>query len=233
MYQMIGYLASKLEKKVQRKMMLYATFSFINSIIDLASLYVMITILNKAIRQEASTGTLLMTAGMGCLLLVKGGFEIVLNRIASAFVNDSAYEMSLKMYDLHNKEDLLVHKEKSDAQVLEGIRRDAEVCIGMILTAIQGLIKCLLCVAYTVVLLYAVGWIGAAGCLLVFVLMVIQYKKNQKTIKQFGEQKRALSIKMNSLVTVAYGAYKELKIDSRNGNMHYILQCRMLLWQMP
>ena len=216
---MILYLIGKLEKKDRRKMFLYSVFSFISSIIDLASIYVMMQIINVAIRQEVTTKSLLMTAGMGCLLLVKGGFDIILNRLSSAFVNDSLCGLSLKLYDLHNKESMLAHKEKTDAQVLEGIRRDAEVCVGMILNAIQGVIKCLLCASYALILIWILGWIGIVSCLIVCIFMLFQYKKNQKNIQLFGEQKRSLSIKLNSLVTVAYGAYKEMKIDSRNGNM--------------
>lgn len=219
MHQMIWYLVKKLEKKDQRKMIFYSVLSFISYIIDLASLYVMMIIINLALRQEVSLKNIMLTVGMGVLLLVKGGFEIFLNRIANEFVNHSACEMSLKMYDLHIKENMLVHKEKSDAQVLEGVRRDAEVCIGMLLAAVQGIIKLMLCAAYAIVLIYIIGWIGIVSCLVVAGFMLFQYKKNQKNIQLFGEQKRALSIKLNSLVTVAYGAYKEMKIDSRNGTM--------------
>ena len=219
MHQMILYLINKLEKEDRRRMILFAVLSFVSSIIDLASMYVMMHILNVAIRQEVSFKSLVMTVGMGGLLLIKGCFDIFLNRMSSVFVNNSTYKLSLKMYELHTKESMLSHKEKTDAQVLEGVRRDAEVCIGLLFTAIQGATKCLLCGAYALVLIYIIGWIGMVSCLLVFIFMFLQYKKNQKNMQAFGEQKRALSIKLNSLITVAYGAYKEMKIDSRRGNM--------------
>ncbi len=210
----VRYLVGILEKKEKKQFRLYALLCMFSPMIDMFSISMAIPILNRAIDSAASNRSFAGVALLGMLFLMKGGFEILKSRASSNFQRDAAYAWAVKVYELHCKEDLLLHNEKSEVQAIAEIQTDTEVCASIIVTFLNLTAYFLTLAGYFIIALYVAHWAGIGGYIAIVALLFLSLGISRARMTTYGEQKRNGQIKAFSLITTAYGAYKEVKIDS-------------------
>lgn len=217
MTEMFRYLTGILEKEEQRAWRICAFLGLLSPIVDVFSFSVIIYIINIVVREnEASPGLVAFTFFMAAVSVGKCLFELYKSRISNRFVYDGAQKLSMKIYELLIKEDLTDHNEKSAMQALTMVRSDTTSCINIINACIGIWVNAVTMAGYALVLILVSGWIGVVVSALLVVLMAGAFVRNRTRIKVYGEKCRAYEIRANSQITIAYGTFKEMKIDDRS-----------------
>lgn len=220
-YQLTSYMSRKEHKSLYLLIILYLLYP----IIDVYSISIIIPILNTTVNQPISSFIILKIFFLGILFLLKGFFNLIIHKFSCSLLRNTAHIWSVKIYELYNKEDLLDHNQKSDMQALTGILVDTEISASIIITTVNLCIHSLTLAGYFFVTVYLSGWIGLFSCFLIVMLMVLLLLNSRKRIEAYGNKKRESSIKVSSQISTAYGAYKEMKIDSRRKNMLKKFEC--------
>lgn len=153
---------------------------------------------------------------MALISMLKGLFELYKSKIANRFIYNGAQKLSIKVYELLIKEGLLEHNEKSAMQALNLVRNDTTSCIQIITNSVAIAVSAITMAGYAFLLIYAFKWIGIVSILLLLLLMVLVFIRMQAQMIAYGEKSRALSIRTNAQVTIAFGSFKEMKIDDRS-----------------
>lgn len=182
-------------------------------VIDVFSISMLLPILSRMTDAESSDKVLLQVLGIGFLLLLKTGFDLLLARMDNSFRYDSVQKLSVKMYELSQKESLPEHKKRTQGQNLARIRRDAAASVGILLYAKSLLTAILTALGYAVVLVWSMKLIGAVSLGCVAVVFAVLYLLNRIRIGDYSERVRALEIQTNEMIYNAFGAYKEVKVD--------------------
>lgn len=220
MIEMFKYLLGILDKKEQREWEIYAFLSFVSPVVDIFSFSVIIYIINVVIKNnEASPEMVAFTLVMGMISILKGGFELYKTKISNHFIFFSAQKLSVKVYELFAKENLLYHNQRSMMQALSLVREDTTACMNIIAECTKSWINILTMAGFSVILTYVSGWLGIVSCILLIVFMIIVFLQHQKQMKVYGEKRRMYAIRANAQVTTAYGSFKEMKIDNRSDFM--------------
>lgn len=216
MREMFRYLTGILEKKEQRTWKLYAAFSLVSPVVDIFSFSVIIYIINRVVQENRASDRLIaFTLFMILLSLLKCLFELYKSRVSNRFVYNGAQKLSMKIYELLIKEDLGEHSKKSAMQALNMVRNDTTSCIQIIMDCIGIVVNGITMAGYGVMLVYVSKWMGVASCIVLLALMAFVFVRMRARMKAYGEKSRACSIKANSQITIAYGSFKEMKIDDR------------------
>lgn len=213
---MFRYLIGILEKKEKKELVMFAALTFVSPIFDLFSFSVIIYILNSAVsRGGASPELVIFSAGMGMATLLKGLFELYKCYIQNHFINFSAQRVSLKIFELLEKEDLNEHNKKDPMQALAVVRDDTVNCM----TALSGFvilwIHCFTLLGFSCILIWISRAVGVFLCLGLLAFMAVLYLQNRMRMIGLGEKRRWCAIKSNAQITTAFGMYKETRIDSR------------------
>lgn len=217
MREMFRYLTGILEKREQKTWKLYAAFSLVSPVVDIFSFSVIIYIINRVVQEnQASDRLIAFTLFMILLSLLKCLFELYKSKVSNRFVYNGAQKLSMKIYELTIKEDLTEHNKKSAMQALNMVRNDTTSCIQIIMDYIGILVNAVTMAGYGVMLIYVSKWMGVASCAVLLVLMAFVFVRMRARMKAYGEKSRACSIKANSQITIAYGSFKEMKIDDRS-----------------
>ncbi len=217
MREMFRYLTGILEKREQKTWKLYAVFSLVSPVVDIFSFSVIIYIINRVVQEnQASDKLIAFTLFMILLSLLKCLFELYKSRVSNRFVYNGAQKLSMKIYELLIKEDLREHSRKSAMQALNMVRNDTTSCIQIIMDYIGILVNAITMAGYGVMLIYVSKWMGVASCAVLLALMAFVFVRMRARMKAYGERSRACSIKANSQITIAYGSFKEMKIDDRS-----------------
>lgn len=217
MREMFRYLTGILEKKEQRTWKLYAAFSLVSPVVDIFSFSVIIYIINRVVQENRASDRLIaFTLFMILLSLLKCLFELYKSRVSNRFVYNGAQKLSMKIYELLIKEDLGEHSKKSAMQALNMVRNDTTSCIQIIMDCIGIVVNGITMAGYGVMLVYVSKWMGVASCIVLLALMAFVFVRMRARMKAYGEKSRACSIKANSQITIAYGSFKEMKIDDRS-----------------
>lgn len=217
MTEMFRYLTGILEKREQKTWKLYAAFSLVSPVVDIFSFSVIIYIINRVVQEnQASDRLIAFTLFMILLSLLKCLFELYKSRVSNRFVYNGAQKLSMKIYELTIKEDLTEHNKKSAMQALNMVRNDTTSCIQIIMDYIGILVNAVTMAGYGVMLIYVSKWMGVASCAVLLALMAFVFVRMRARMKAYGEKSRACSIKANSQITIAYGSFKEMKIDDRS-----------------
>lgn len=202
------------EQKDLKKLIL---LNFISPLFDLFSFSVIIYILNVAIHQsQISHELIFFTLGMGFVSLVKSFFELYKSYTQNHFVQFSAQHLSLKLFEMVQKEDLQKHNEKDPMQALVLIREDSTNCISILTGSITILINSITLVGFIVILIYMSKLLGILVCAGLLIGMLLMYKQYKVQMKINGEKRRNALIKTNAQITTAFGSFKEVKIDQRS-----------------
>ena len=217
MTEMFRYLTGILEKREQRTWKLYAAFSLVSPVVDIFSFSVIIYIINRVVQENRASDKLIaFTLFMILLSLLKCLFELYKSRVSNRFVYNGAQKLSMKIYELLIKEDLGEHSKKSAMQALNMVRNDTTSCIQIIMDCIGIVVNGITMAGYGVMLVYVSKWMGVASCVVLLALMAFVFVRMRARMKAYGEKSRACSIKANSQITIAYGSFKEMKIDDRS-----------------
>ena len=144
MVKMFQYLTGILDEREQKTWKVYAALSLISPVVDIFSFSVIIYIINIVVRENrASKGLTAFTVFMVLVSALKGLFELYKSRIANRFVYDGAQKLSMKIYELLIKEELVEHNKKSAMQALNMVRNDTTSCIQIIVDCIGVVINAL------------------------------------------------------------------------------------------
>ncbi|MCI9328335.1 MAG: ABC transporter ATP-binding protein [Ruminococcus sp.] len=217
MAEMFRYLTGILDTREQKIWKVYAVFSLISPIVDIFSFSVIIYIINIVVRENGADPKLTaFTFFMVLVSILKCLFELYKSKIANRFVYDGAQKLSMKIYELLIKEELMEHNKKSAIQAMNIVRNDTTNCIQIITDFIEAVINGITMAGFAAVLIYVSRWIGIASCVILLLLMALIFFRTRKRMQDYGEKSRACSIKANSQITIAYGSFKEMKIDDRS-----------------
>ena len=217
MAEMFRYLTGILDTREQKIWKVYAVFSLISPIVDIFSFSVIIYIINIVVRENGADPKLTaFTFFMVLVSILKCLFELYKSKIANRFVYDGAQKLSMKIYELLIKEELMEHNKKSAIQAMNIVRNDTTNCIQIITDFIESVINGITMAGFAAVLIYVSRWIGIASCVILLLLMALIFFRTRKRMQDYGEKSRASSIKANSQITIAYGSFKEMKIDDRS-----------------
>ena len=217
MLEMFRYLTGVLEKKEQRtwKMLLFA--GLLSPVVDVFSFSVIIYVINIVVRaNQASPRLISFTLFMVILSLLKAFFELYKCKISNRFIYNSAQKLSLKIYEQLIKEDLSEHNKKSAMQALTMVRNDTTSCIQIIVDCIGIWVNGITMAGYGVVLIYVSKWIGVVSSLILAAVMALVFLRTRAQMIAYGEKSRAYAIKANSQITIAFGSFKEMKMDDRS-----------------
>ncbi len=217
MIEMFKYLTGTLERKEQRTLKLYAVFGLISPIVDIFSFSVIIYIINRVVQDnQVSDKLIIFTLFMILLSLLKCLFELYKSKVSNRFIYDGAQKLSMKIYELLIKEELMEHNRKTAMQALNMVRNDTTSCIQIIVDCIGIVVNGITMAGYGVVLIYVSKWVGVASSVILLLLMAFVFIRTRARMIVYGEKSRACSIKANSQITIAYGSFKEMKIDDRS-----------------
>ena len=130
MAEMFRYLTGILDKREQKIWKVYAVFSLISPIVDIFSFSVIIYIINIVVRENGADPKLTaFTFFMVLVSILKCLFELYKSKIANRFVYDGSQKLSMKIYELLIKEELMEHNKKSAIQAMNIVRNDTTNCI--------------------------------------------------------------------------------------------------------
>ncbi len=217
MAEMFRFLTGILDTKEQKMWKIYAVLSLISPIVDIFSFSVIIYIINIVVRENgADTKLTAFTFFMVLVSILKCLFELYKSKLANRFVYDGAQKLSMKIYELLIKEDLMEHNKKSAIQAMNTVRNDTTNSIQIITDFIEAVINGITMAGFAVVLIYVSKWMGIISCVILVILMAVIFLRTRKRMQEYGEKSRACSIKANSQITIAYGSFKEMKIDDRS-----------------
>lgn len=218
--EMFKYLTGILDKEEQRSWKLLILFSLTNPAMDIFSYSVVISIINIAVREgRASGSTVLFTFLMGVVSIVKLFFEAYKCKLSSQFIYNSVHKLSMKIYEVLIKEELKDHNQKSAVQALTITRNDTMNCVSIMTDTIEIGTDLIIMGGYILVMICASKWSGILASVVLLVCMIGIYYLYRARMKAYGEKCRVCAIKTNSQVTVAYGVYKEMRIDDRSAHI--------------
>lgn len=213
-WEMFRYLVSVLDQEEQGACRRLTALSVISPIADIFSLSAVAVVANIAARENRASPTMIaFLFFMALLSVAKGAFELYRSKLSNRLVYIGAQKLSLKIHELLIKEDLPSHNEKSPMQALAMVREDASRCVNVVVVCIRLLVNLLTMIGYCGVLIYSSKLIGAISCLLFMGALAAVYLLNRQRMKTYGEEKRAYEIKTNAQVTIAFGAFKEMKVN--------------------
>lgn len=212
---MLSRLLGLVEKPQRRLFALFTLLCLLSPAVDLFGVSRFIPVIQEALQPGASGQMAGQMASFAFILLLVGIFNLLKSRCATVLVMDIAHSWSLKIYALFEEEELEAHNQKNIIQAINSVRTDTAVCAGMITSYVNLVVALLTVAAYSVVMIYLARWIGVITCLLVAAFAAAFYFFGSCYIVRYGEKNRTLEIKASGLVSTAFGAYKEIKIDSR------------------
>lgn len=211
------YLTGILEKKEQRTWKLYGVFGLLSPVVDIFSFSVIIYIINRVVEEnQASDRLIAFTLFMIVLSLLKCGFELYKSKISNRFIYEGAQKLSMKIYELTIKEELTEHNRKTAMQALNLVRNDTTSCVQIIIDCIGIVVNGITMAGYGALLILASGWVGVLSCIVLLLLMAFAFVRTRARMKAYGERSRACSINANAQITIAFGSFKEMKIDDRS-----------------
>lgn len=219
---MFRYLTAHLEGEDRRSWKVLAVMALIGPVVDIFSFSVILLIINQVIREnQASPGLIAFTLCMAALSGLKCALELYRSYLSNRFVYGSAQRLSMKLYELLVKEDLRSHNEKSPAQALAMVRQDTISCIQTIADCLDVWVNAILLAGNGMILIYVSGWAGVASCTALALILAGVYVRTRARIRAYGEETRACAIRANSQITIAFGSFKEMKMDDRSA---YVLE---------
>lgn len=214
---MFRYLTGILEKREQMIWKIYAVLSLVSPVVDVFSFSVIIYIINIVVREnQADPRLTAFTFFMMLVSILKCAFELYKSKIANRFVQDGAQKLSMKLFELLIKEDLMEHNKKSAIQAMNTVRNDTTNCIQIIVDTIEAVINGITMAGFGIVLIYVSKWIGIVSCAALLLIMAMIFFRTRKRMQDYGERSRACTIKANSQISIAFGSFKEMKIDDRS-----------------
>lgn len=189
MAEMFRYLTGILDTREQKIWKVYAVFSLISPIVDIFSFSVIIYIINIVVRENGADPKLTaFTFFMVLVSILKCLFELYKSKIANRFVYDGAQKLSMKIYELLIKEELMEHNKKSAIQAMNIVRNDTTNCIQIITDFIEAVINGITMAGFAAVLIYVSRWIGIASCVILLLLMALIFFELERGCRITGKR---------------------------------------------
>ncbi len=213
--EMFRYMMNIIDKEEKRTCRILVFLSFVSPVLDLYCYSSLIYVINFALRTDrVSTGMISFNFFMVGFSLLKIFFDFYRCRISTRFLFRGAQKISAKLYEVVIKEDLESHNRKDAVQAIVTVQEDAMNCINIITTAIAICANIFMLGGFSIILLCVSKWIGLMSCIILAVSMLGFHFFYRNTIKAYGEECRAYRIKAKAQTAVAYGAFREIKIDN-------------------
>lgn len=212
------YLYKNIDKTTQKRLWLYAAISFLSPVINLFGITAILPILNNILYGTATEKDIWLAFGMAALMLFSAFFDVYSARLSGRLMYEGSHKLSMKIYELTEKEDLLAHNERDQMTALSLVRTDTVKCLEILRSSVAACVSFTILVVFLGILIVIDGIAGALIALFVLGEMAFMYLKNAKKMHEFGERIREADIKTNGQVTTAYGAYKELRVEEDNTN---------------
>lgn len=216
---MFRCLIGLLEKKEKKELYLCVAFSIFSPIVDWVSVFFLILVLGRLSEPKVSQDLFMQVAFLGIIFLIKGFYDLLKKKTSNNFLKNIAHAWSVKIYELYSKEELLEHNQKSVMQQLTGVRTDTETCADMMVTFINRSARVITFFGYFLLAGYEAHWMGAVVCFFIMLIVMLLFTYCRRRILHYGEKKRKGDVRVASLVSTAYGSYKEIKMDSRAANL--------------
>ncbi|MEH2937205.1 ABC transporter ATP-binding protein [Lawsonibacter sp. JLR.KK007] len=215
----ISRILAHLEPEERTKLYRYSLLSLVSPAVELFSASLLVPIFTRACEGEVTAKLLKQVVFMGVLLLLIGGFELWKSRTATELVMDIAHSWSTRIYELYTLEDVGGHNGRTSDQARAGARYDVTAASELITTAIRLAVNVLMLAAYFCVLICIARGVGAVSCGAVVVMLGVLYQRNHVKAVRLGSERRRLEIQASGILSAAYSAYKELKIDARRDRL--------------
>ncbi|MBQ6106407.1 MAG: ABC transporter ATP-binding protein [Lachnospiraceae bacterium] len=209
----IQYMFRVIDRKDRRRYVLQTVLGLLGPVIDVFSISMLLPILSGMAEGKEDSNLLLKVVGIGVLLLVKTGFDLLLASAENAFRFDSGRNLSRKMYELQLREELPEHRKLTQGQNIARIRRDVSTSIGVLLYAKALLLNFATMAGYAAVLILSSGFAGVVSLLCIGAFLVILYLVNRVRVGSYSERVRELEIRTNETVYNTFGSYKEVKVS--------------------
>ena len=208
-----------LDKPQRRLFALFTLLSLLSPAMYLFGVSRVIPLIQQLSDPDASGRVTGQIVFLAVVLLLVGVFDMLKSRCSAALAVDVAHGWSLKIYALYEEEDLAEHNEKTIEQAINNVRTDPLVCAGMLSAYVDVAVNLLTAAAYSGIMMYMSRTVGVVSCLLMAALMAGFYFAGHNYVIRFSREKRRLEIKAGGLVSTSFGAYKEIKVDSRKGKL--------------
>ena len=119
MLSMFLYLIAILDIKGKRTLSIYSILSIMTPIVDLFSISMMLPIMNQLVgAANVSKDFVVLVLGMNILIILKGIFELYKSKILNELLYNGVHHLSIKLYELLMKEDLLKHNHREAMQAI-------------------------------------------------------------------------------------------------------------------
>lgn len=214
MLSMFLYLIAILDIKGKRTLSIYSILSIMTPIVDLFSISMMLPIMNQLVgAANVSKDFVVLVLGMNILIILKGIFELYKSKILNELLYNGVHHLSIRLYELLMKEDLLKHNHREAMQAITMIRGDSVACMRLLINGIDILSASLTAGAFCAALVAVAKGIGLIGCCGFFLCVTFVFFFNRRNMKVYGEERRKYEIRLNAQITVSYGMFKIFKID--------------------
>ncbi len=204
-----------LEKKQKRIFMLFTLLCLLSPAADVFVVSRFIPLVQQVFQPEVSEGMTEKLLFLAAAFLLVGGFQLLKKHYSAALAMDIAHSWSLKIYALYEEEELEEHNQRTFAQAVAGLRSDPATCAGAMISYVDLVVQILIAAAYSAVMIYMAQGVGAVSCLLALAFMAVFYFFAHICAIRYGEKKRQKEIRVNGLITTAFGSYREIRVDSR------------------
>lgn len=211
LFKLIGLL----EKRQKRVFALFTLLSLLSPVADLYVVSRFIPLIQQVFQPDMPERMTERLVFLALAFLMVGALSLLKNRCSAALTMDISHGWSLKIYALYGEEELEEHNQKNFAQAIAGLRSDPAVCAGMLISYVDLAILILTATVYSIIMARMAQTVGAISCLFALVFMAGFYMSGHTYVVRYGEKRRQMEIKVNGLITTAFGSYKEIKIDSR------------------
>lgn len=213
MYQRLVFIYKNIDADTKKQLIRYTIVSFLSPVFSLFGISAILPLLNSALAGTAGKREILYASGMAVFMIASGVFDLLSNKVLNRYLYYGTHRLSLKVYELQMKEDLLVHNGKDAMQTLAMVRTDTLKSMDMLRSAIGVLINSFTMMIFFAALVVIDGFIGMLICLVMVTQIVVIYCRNAKRMEHYGEKMRMADIQTNGQVTTVYGAYKELRVE--------------------
>ena len=186
---------------------------------ELLRTVILIPILTQAFARQSDEELFTKVVLSGLILLLISGFDLVKVYVSTGLITNIAQDWTTKIYELYALEEVVDHNKRTADQAKTAARYDVAGASELITTTITLAVNFVTLAIHFCAMIYVARWVGAVGCAAVAAMIVVTYRYNRARTILYGAEKRRLDLKVNGILSTAYGAYKELKIDSRSGRL--------------
>ena len=110
MYQRLVFIYKNIDADTKKQLIRYTIVSFLSPVFSLFGISAILPLLNSALAGTAGKREILYAFGMAVFMIASGVFDLLSNKVLNQYLYYGTHRLSLKVYELQMKEDLLVHK---------------------------------------------------------------------------------------------------------------------------